>query len=464
MIGPTTGRFLHSVLVAAFLVAAPFAAVPLSAANNGVEAFTLRNGMEVVVIPDHRAPIVTHMVWYRVGSADEPVGRSGIAHFLEHLMFKRTRTLEDGEFSRIVAQNGGRHNAFASYDFTGYYQNVARDRLELMMKLEADRMVNLRLRKEDIASERDVIIEERRMRVDNNPAAMLNEQMMATLFHRHPYGTPVIGWLPEMQGLDLDFALEFYRDHYTPSNAVLIVAGDVTVDEVRILAKRHYGRIRSREVTPRSRPAEPPAVAPRQVELSDPRVRQPGWNRLYLAPGYHRAEPGEAEALAVLGEILGGSPTSRLYRRLVVESEVATDAGAWYQGTAYDLGRVGVYASPLPEEDPERAREALMVIEREVEAIVADIVENGISDAELDRTRRKLVADSVYARDSIASMAQMYGRALTTGSTVEDVNEWPDRIMEVTAEDVHAAARKVFDVRGSVTGLLLPEPEAESGQ
>lgn len=442
----------------------PLASGSVRAAGYDVETFTLSNGMDVVVIPDHRAPIVTHMVWYKVGSADEPVGRSGLAHFLEHLMFKRTKNLKDGEFSDIVARNGGRQNAFASYDYTGYYQNVARDRLDLMMKIEADRMVNLRLRAEDIASERDVIIEERRLRVDNNPAAMLNERMMATLYHRHPYGTPVIGWLQEMQALSLDAVLDFYDTHYTPSNAILIVAGDVTGDEVHKLARKHYGKIRGRDQAERVRVQEPDAVAARRIELSDSRVRQPTWQRVYRAPSYQRGEAGHGEALAVLAEILGGSPTSRLYRQLVVTDETATSAGAWYNGTTYDEGRFGIYAQPLPEQDPERARESLRVIERAMNTILADILENGISDDELERTRRKLVADSVYARDSISSMAQMFGRALTAGLGVDDVNNWPDRIMEVSAEDVAAAAALVLDARRSVTGFLLPDPDKEDGQ
>lgn len=434
-----------------------FAALPSRAAGLQVESFTLENGMEVVVIPDQRAPIVTHMVWYRVGSADEPRGYSGIAHFLEHLMFKRTENLEEGEFSRIVAKNGGRHNAFTSFDYTGYYQNVARDRLELMMELEADRMANLILVPQDIETERDVIIEERRLRIDNNPAALLWEQMMATLYHHHTYGTPVIGWLREMQGLDYDSTIAFYEAHYAPANAILIVAGDVSPKEVRKLARKYYGRIDGEEAKPRVRPHEPPARAPRRVELADARVRQPSWQRLYLAPSYHRADPGEAEALAVLSELLGGSPTSRLYRRLVLDAELATEAGSWYSGTAYDTGRFGVYAYPVPEADPAMVRARLEGIEVEVDAVLADVIRNGVGAEELERTKSKLVADAVYARDSISAIAQVFGRALTTGQSVDDVIEWPDRIRAVTAEAVQAAAARVLVARGSVTGLLLPE-------
>jgi len=431
--------------------------LPAGAADLQVETFTLKNGMDVVVIPDHRAPIVTHMVWYRVGSADEPRGYSGIAHFLEHLMFKRTKNLKDGEFSKIVAKNGGRHNAFTSYDYTGYYQNVASDRLELMMQLEADRMANLVLRPDDIATERDVIIEERRLRTENNPAALLGEQMMAALYLHHTYGTPVIGWMREMQGLDYDSVLDFYAAHYTPSNAILIVAGDVEADKVRKLARKYYGKINGRDVETRVRPVEPPPVAARDVVLTDPRVRQPAWQRIYLAPSYHRSEEGEAEALDVLSELLGGSPTSRLYQRLVLDAELATEAGSWYTGETYDLGRFGIYAYPVPEANPELVRASLEGIEREVDAILADLIENGVGQEELERTKSKLVADATYARDSISAMAQIFGRALTTGQSVEDVIAWPDRVKAVTAEQVRDVAARVLEARRSVTGLLLPE-------
>ena len=205
------------------------------------ETFTLDNGMQVVVIPDHRAPVVTHMVWYKVGSADEVARHSGLAHFLEHLMFKGTPDVPDGQFSYIVARNGGSENAFTSYDYTAYFQNVARDRLELVMELEADRMTNLILSEEDVQTERQVVLEERRMRVDNNPAAILGEQVRAAQFYIHPYGWPVIGWQHEIEALTHQDVIDFYKRHYAPNNAVLVVAGDITADELRPLAEAYYG-------------------------------------------------------------------------------------------------------------------------------------------------------------------------------------------------------------------------------
>ncbi len=423
-----------------------------------VDTFTLKNGMQVVVIPDHRAPIVTHMVWYRVGSADEPTGQSGLAHFLEHLMFKRTKKLKEGEFSEIVAKNGGRENAFTSYDYTGYYQDIAADRLELMMKLESDRMANLQLEPVDITHERQVIIEERRLRIDNNPSALLDERMMAVLYLHHPYGTPVIGWLNEMRGLDYNEVMAFYKAHYSPSNAILIVAGDVDPNAVHKLASKYYGKIKGAEFHPRVRPKEPPPLTARRVTLSDARVRQPAWERLYLSPSYHREQKGQAEALDVLSQILGGGETSRLYKRLVLDARLATEAGSWYTGSTYDLGRLGVYAYPVPEADPRLARASLEGIEREVDKVLEDVIANGVSPEELERAKRKLVAQSVYDRDSISTMAQTFGQALTTGLTVQDVLDWPDRIKAVTASEVQEMARLVLQKHRSVTGLLLPKP------
>ena len=254
-------------------------------ADEQVTHFTLDNGMDVVVIEDHRAPVVVHMVWYRAGSADEPAGASGIAHFLEHLMFKRTETMESGEFSRTVARNGGQDNAFTSYDYTGYFQRVAADRLGLMMQMEADRMVNLRLDDAEIATEREVIIEERNQRVENSPAALFREQKDAVQYLNHRYGVPIIGWRHEMVSLDRDDALAFYERFYAPNNAILVVAGDVTPDEVRALAQEHYGPIPANPALPeRLRPTEPPQTAERRITFRDARVAQPYVSRSYLAP------------------------------------------------------------------------------------------------------------------------------------------------------------------------------------
>ena len=278
-----------------------------------VEAGTLANGMEVVVISDHRAPVVTHMVWYRNGSADDPAGKSGIAHFLEHLMFKGTSKHPQGKFSDVVAEVGGQENAFTSNDYTAYFQRVTKDHLGTLMAFEADRMTNLVLSDEVVVPERDVVLEERRMRTDTDPSSQLQEAVQAALFTHHPYGKPIIGWNHEIEGLNRVDALDYYSRFYTPENAILVVAGDVTFAEVEALARTTYGAIPARGAAPeRIRSIEPEPRAHRLVTLADPKVEQPSVQRLYVVPSYRTGAAGEGAALEVLAHHLGGGSTSML--------------------------------------------------------------------------------------------------------------------------------------------------------
>ena len=425
-----------------------------------VATATLDNGMQVVVIPDHRAPVVTHMVWYRVGAADETPRKSGIAHFLEHLMFKGTKDIKPGEFSKIISRNGGNDNAFTSLDYTAYFQRVAKDRLPLVMKLEADRMTNLVLTDKEVLPERDVVLEERRSRTDNNPSARLHEQMNAAFYLSHPYGKPVIGWPHEIRALNRKDAFEFYRRYYAPNNAILIVAGDVTPEELLPLAKQHYGGIPAQPDFPeRIRPKEPRHEAALRVTLKDPRVTSPIIQRVYLAPSYATDEPGEAEALDVLTEILGGGTTSRLYGALVVKRKSAAAVGSYYSGDALDSGSLSVYAVASQGQD-------VPGLEAELDAVIAKFLKDGVTEEELTRAKNSLIAEAVYAQDSQSRLARIYGVALTTGQTVQDVQEWPKRVEEVTAEKVLEVARKYFSIESSVTGILLKRDEkpASTGQ
>ena len=411
--------------------------------------FTLDNGLMVVVIQNDRAPIVTNMVWYRVGAADEVEGKSGIAHFLEHLMFKGTDTVKPGEFSAIVGRIGGRENAFTTYDYTGYFQNVAADRLETVMKLEADRMVNLRLTDAQVNSEREVVLEERRMRTDNTPDGILYEQARAAQFQNSPYGRPVIGWDHEIRALTTADAIAFYRRYYAPNNAVVIVAGDVTVEKVKALAEKYYGPIPKRDVPVRARAQEPPQKAARRVELRDPRVREPRWSRSYVAPSYNAGDKQYAYALQILAEIMGGGSTSRLYRGLVVERPIATSVGAGYDGAAFDLGSFYFHASPRQGTDVAAAEAA-------VQAEIAKLLKDGVTADEVKRAIERMQSAAIYARDDLSTGARVIGSALATGRTVADVEAWPDRIAAVTVDQVNAAARAVLDERQSVTSVLLP--------
>lgn len=422
-----------------------------AASGPEVSHFKLANGMEVVVIPDRRTPVVTHMVWYRVGSADEPPGKSGIAHFLEHLMFKGTEKNPAGRFSKVLATMGGQENAFTSSDYTGYFQRVTRDRLKMVMEFEADRMTGLQLTDEAVLPERNVVLEEQNSRVANSPSAKLGEEVQAALYLNHPYGRPVIGWRHEIEKLDRADAIDFYNRWYTPNNAILVVAGDVTADEVKALAEETYGKIAPRAaIGPRIRPQEPEQRSVRTVTFADPRVTQPSLQRSYLVPSAARAKPGESEALEVLSQILGSGTNSRLYAKLVIEKPMATSIGAWYQGTALDYTRFGVYGTP-------RSDVPLKDLEEAMDAVIAEVAETGVTNDELERAKIKLVADVVYAQDSQATMARWYGGALTTGLTVDHLKTWPDRVQNVTADQVRDAARTWLDKRRSVTGYLVKE-------
>ncbi len=416
--------------------------------------FKLSNGMEVVVIPDHRAPVVTHMVWYRNGSADDPVGKSGIAHFLEHLMFKGTSNHAQGEFSEIVASLGGQENAFTSQDYTAYYQRVPKEHLPVLMDFEADRMTNLVLTDDVVTPERDVVLEERRMRTDSDPSSQLNEAVQAALFTHHPYGKPIIGWQHEIESLDRHDALNYYGRFYTPGNAILIVAGDIDSATVRELAEATYAKIPSRGEQPaRQRPQEPEPRVNRLVSLSDEKVEQPSHQRVYLVPSYTTAAKGEAEALELLAHLLGGGQTSLLYKALVVDRKSAVMAGSYYMGTSLDQTRFWVYAIPSPDV-------TLEDLDDQVCGVIADLIRDGVKTEDLERAKTRLIADAVYAQDSQTSLARWYGAALTTGATVQDVLDWPNRMDAVTAEDVRAAAEKYLERKRSVLGFLLPETKA----
>ena len=422
---------------------------PAQTPPNPISHFSLANGLEVVVIPDRRAPVVTHMVWYRNGSADDPAGKSGIAHFLEHLMFKGTKKHPKGMFSEVISELGGQENAFTSNDYTAYYQRVAKEHLGVMMSFEADRMKGLVLTDEVVNPERDVVLEERRMRTDSDPSAQLGEAVQSALFPHHPYGTPVIGWTHEIEGLNRTDALDYYARFYTPENAVLIVAGDIESTDVETLANKHYGKLKARGARPvRARRQEPEPRAHRLVSLSDEKVEQPSQQRVYLAPSYATAKPGEAEALEVLAHLLGSGQGSLLYKALVLDQKIAVAAGAYYMGSSLDRTRFWTYAVPAE-------GTSLESLDAAMDRVITGIIADGVPADHLARAKTRLVADAIYAQDNQSALARWYGAALTTGLQVADVQAWPDRIEAVTVEAVQAAARTSLDSRRAVTGHLL---------
>jgi zinc protease len=432
----------------------------LPALSEPVTSFSLPNGLNVVVIEDHRAPVVVQMIWYRVGAADEPPGHSGIAHFLEHLMFKGTEKIAPNQFSAIVEAQGGDDNAFTSWDYTAYFQRVAADRLDLVMEMEADRMRNLRLLPEDVDTERQVILEERAQRTDSSPGALLSEQMRAAQFQNHPYAIPIIGWRHEMEALSREDALDFYERFYAPNNATLVIAGDVQPEAVRALAETHYGPIApSDAITPRDRPQEPPQLAERRMTLADERVSEPYVFRTYLAPERDPGNQKDAAALTVLAELLGGSgQTSVLARALQFDTQTAVYSSAFYDGTSIDDATFGLIVVPAP-------GISLDAAEAEMDRVIAAFLKSGPDPAALERIRMQVRAGDIYSRDDVNALARRYGEGLSVGLTLDDIDSWDEALAAVTEADIMAAAAKVFDRRNAVTGWLVrPDAEGETSE
>jgi zinc protease len=427
-------------------------------ADEPVTTFTLDNGLQVVVIEDHRAPVVVQMIWYRVGAADEPAGHSGIAHFLEHLMFKGTEKVAPNAFSGIVEAQGGDDNAFTSWDYTAYFQRISADRLDLVMEMEADRMRNLRLTKDDVATERQVILEERSQRTDSDPGALLTEQMRAAQYMNHPYAIPVIGWRHEMEALSREDALSYYERFYAPNNATLVIAGDVKPDAVKVLAEKHYGPLEPSDgIVPRDRPQEPPQLAERRLALADERVSEPYIFRTYLAPERDPGDQKMAAALTVLAELLGGNgQTSVLARALQFDRQVAVYSSAFYDGTSIDDGTFGI--AVVPAQDI-----SLETIEADLDRVLEDFLKTGPDPAALERIRTQVRAGEIYARDSVENLANQYGKGLSVGLTVADIEGWDEALAAVTEAEVMDAARLVLDRKNAVTGWLTrPSAEGEA--
>jgi zinc protease len=444
--------FLFAVLLPAFSLLPTGALAQTTVTSDPPASFTLPNGLQVVVIPDHRTPVVTQMIWYKVGSADETPGKSGLAHFLEHLMFKGTAEHPAGEFSQTVLRIGGNENAFTSTDYTGFFQRVPREQLGKMMEFEADRMTGLILKDENVLPERDVVLEEYNMRVANSPEARLTEQIMAALYLNHPYGRPVIGWHHEIEKLGREDALAFYRRFYAPNNAILIIAGDVDAAEVHPMVERTFGPVAAQPAIPekRLRPQEPEPVAPRTVTLADPHVEQSSVKRYYLVPSAATAAAEESAALDVLAQLMGGGSNSYLYRALVVDKPLAVSAGAGYQGTSLDPSQFSISVGPKPGVE-------FSQIEQVIDSVISDVCQNPIRAEDLERVKTQLIAEAIYAQDNQATLARWYGGALTTGLSIDDIRSWPDRIRAVTAAQVRDAAQKWLDKKRSVTGYLIKD-------
>lgn len=430
---------------------------------NASETF-LDNGMQVVVIPNHRAPVITHMVWYKVGGADEAQGHSGSAHFLEHLLFKGSdviggEPLAPGVFSKNVRGMGGNDNAFTGQDYTAYFQSVPSDKLETVMRMEAGRMRGANPPLAEVESENLVILEERRQRTDNDPRGRFGEQMASAAYINHPYGTPIIGWYHEMEALTWDAAKAFYDLWYGPNNAILIVSGDVEPETVFTLARDIYGQVPKNDNVPkRERTRSPVMNSKTRVLLEHPVIRQPVFQTLYRVPSY-RQDKTSSLALQVLEEIMGGGSTSRLYKALVVEQKIASGAGLSYSPNSYDDSGLWIYANPVPGEQ-------IVNIEAAIDIELKRLIEHGVTTEELQDAKTRMKDAAIYARDSLTGPAMVIGYSLATGSSLDDVETWPAQIDGVMAEQVLDVAKAYLNPDAPthtppVTGILMPEREKQ---
>lgn len=414
-----------------------------------IETFKLENGMDVAVIPDGRATAITHMVWYRVGSADETAGKSGIAHFLEHLLFKGTEKFPGNSLDRTIKRVGGNHNAFTSYDYTGFFQRVTREHLRLMMEIEADRMMNVEFTAEDVDVERKVVLEERARGIESNPGAQLGAAMSLALWKNHPYRRPIIGWRHEIEALSYEDAYAFYKRFYTPSNAVLVVSGNVTVAEVKSLASEIYGVLENRAETPkRMRPTEPDDLLMRQViTVRHPQITNESISITFRVPSYRTGKPGESEALSMLNEILSGTSRARIYKDFVVDRQIAVSAGAYMRSSSLDDTEFTLYGTP-------KGDVTLDQLEAELLGVIKDVAANGVSKEEVHRARNRLFASTIYAQDSASGLANLLGRTMAVENTLSDIRSWPDRMRNVTPEAIKSAAARFFDPETAVIGHL----------
>lgn len=431
------------------------------AAVGTVTSFKLDNGLQVVLIEDHRVPVVTHMVWYEVGAVDDPEGKSGLAHLLEHLMFKSCGLVREERretFATKISRLGAIDNATTEHDTTNYYQRASKDRLRNLMELEARRMSGLLVADEEVTTERDVVRAERRSNVENDAIKLLAEQMNVALYKNHGYGRPTIGWPNEIVRLTPDDARTAYERFYIPANAIVVVAGDVTPSEVRALAGETYGKINVHRQPPeRLIPSAPAPTAELRVDLADARAPQPAVFRAYPVPSYSSAAPGEAEALEVLATILGGGEASRLHLALVTDSKTALAVGGRFMGEGRSSGRIVFFAIAPTQDRIERA-------EAQLDQVLTDFISNGATDQELARAKASIEARLIIESDNQLTLATRYGQALAVGRSVDDVSAAPGRIQKVTKAAVNAAAQTFLKKTRSVTGILKPAQLAERVQ
>lgn len=433
------------------LTAIFFLLIPLmGAASITRESFTLDNGLKVIVINNKKTPAVSHFVWYKVGSKDDPLGKSGLAHFLEHMMFKGTKKFPKGKFSETVNKNGGEFNAFTDNDYTAYYENIGVEKLPLVMELEADRMTNISLIEDEVNKERAVVLEERSVRVDNEPLSLLHEQMMRSLYLNHPYGIPVIGWRHEIEtfnSIDVD---NFFQAYYTPDNAILVLSGDITANEVKPLVQKYYGNIPKRNLNPKVITQEPKQIAARRVKYVDKRSTSSYISRYYLAPSFDNKNTEEVLAINMIASALGDDQTGILYNELIVKKNLAVKIDVIYDELSTSTSHLEINIMA-------KDQNSLNLIETSLDVILKDIITHGINDVDLVRVKNNLKAQYVYSKESYQSLALIYGKLAVLDKEFSYYENWEKNIDLVNKTMIKNTAKKLFDINHSVTGTLIPK-------
>jgi zinc protease len=414
------------------------------------QSFTLENGLQVVIVEDHRVPAVSHFIWYRVGAMDEPRGKSGIAHFLEHLMFKATKTIPEGEFSKRIGRMGGDLNAFTAWDYTAYYVKIAREHLPVVMAMEADRMRNIDLSEEAVKTERDVVLAERKQVVDSDVTRQFSEQMAAALYQNHPYSVPIIGWMHEIKALNRQDALGFYQTYYAPNNAVVVISGDITLKDAKTLAEQHYGPLKPSVLPPKVSLSEPPHLAHRRLNMTDARVSMPTWERQYIIPSTpHDTQDQTPYALQVLAALLASGDTGLLHERLVHDLNVANAVSV-----DYDPQRRGPTVFEISVIPSNPSKPAFNKIESAVDDLFKTI-DTHLAEDDIARVKTSLVAEATFARDGLFYPGMIVGQTVSIGQPLDYIETWPDRIASVTKQDLVSAA-KAIKLENAVTGTLAP--------
>lgn len=397
-----------------------------------MEEFHLDNGLKVIVIPNHKAPIIKHMVWYKTGAKDDKIGKAGTAHLLEHLMFRGTSKISGEEFNQIIQDNGGDSNAFTSYDFVAYHQTLDISRLELVMFMEADRMQNLKLSQKDFIKERDIVFNERKQNIENNPLAIFGEIIRSNLWQNHQYGRPIIGSAQEIMSLKLDDVKDFYEHYYAPNNAILVLSGDIDFETAKILADKYYGKIKRKEVARVTVFVEPEKKISSQIDLDSKDINTTRFSKIYIAPRYNFP-------LMILAEYLGGDDTSYLYKSLVLKQKKALAVSVDYNPYASDLGTFSIDILPVSD----------IEIDKEIETALKEITPEII-----EKVKEKMLAGLVYLKDNPSDAGYLAGYMAVVGLSVDEIADYDKLLQKVSSDEVIKAGNDLFSNANSITGVL----------